>query len=156
MSSFPVHSKPSKGDTRQPLNESLTAALTQENYTLSDGSPILWVHELPEKIVLRKCKSVVDVSPLGYGRVKTLRLSWCTGITDVSALGGVETLILTGCTSVVDVSSLCNVEHLDLWGCTGVVDVSALGRVQCLILTGCTSVVDVSALGGVELLNLSG
>jgi hypothetical protein len=41
-------------------------------------------------------------------------LTGCTGVTDVSALGGVTTLDLRRCTGVTDVSALGNVTNLTL------------------------------------------
>jgi len=45
----------------------------------------------------------------------------CTGVTDVSALGGVKKLTLGNCTGVIDVSALGAVTRLDLTGYTGVI-----------------------------------
>ena len=60
-----------------------------------------------------------------YKKIK-LDLSWCTGITDVSALGSVHTLDLSYCENITDVSMLESVHTLYLWGCTGITDTSML------------------------------
>jgi len=81
-------------------------------------------------------------------RVHALDLWGCTGITDVSQLGGVHTLNLNGCTGITDVSQLGGVHTLYLNGCTGITDVSQLGGVHTLNLWGCTGITDVSMLEG--------
>ena len=60
--------------------------------------------------------------------VHTLNLSYCTGITDVSALGKVENLNLSFCYRITDVSALGKVKNLHLLYCTSITDVSALGK----------------------------
>ena len=66
-----------------------------------------------------------DVSALG--EVHTLRLYWCSGITDASALGGDHTLTLYDCSGITDVSALGGVHTLSLRACCWITDVSALG-----------------------------
>jgi hypothetical protein len=102
-----------------------------------------------------------DITDQGLGHLAPLlpslielNLSYCTGVTDVSALGGVHTLDLTW-TDVNDVSALGGVHTLDLSWCKAVTDVSALGGVTTLTLKGCRAVTDVSALGNVTTLDLS-
>jgi hypothetical protein len=96
-------------------------------------------------INLSACSGVTDVSMLGG--VHTLNLSNCRGVTDVGMLGGVHTLNLSGCSGVTDVSMLGGVHTLDLSCCRGVTDVSMLGGVHTLDLSGCSGVTDVSMLG---------
>jgi len=103
-------------------------------------------------LYLRYCTGITDVSALG--NVHTLYFYDCTGITDVSLLGNVHTLYLYDCTGITNVSALGNVHILDLFGCTGITDVSALGNVYELNLRFCTSITDVSALGNVHELKL--
>ena len=93
------------------------------------------------------CSNITDVSALGG--VHTLNLSGCINVTDVSALGGVHTLDLSRCTNITDVSALGGVHTLDLEGCRNITDVSALGGVHTLDLRDCTNITDVSALGGI-------
>jgi hypothetical protein len=100
---------------------------------------------------LSYCRGVTDVSALGG--VHTLNLRGCSGVTDVSALGGVHTLDLSHCANVTDVSALGGVHTLDL-SHTNVTDVSALGGVHTLNLSHCYRITDVSALGGVHTLDL--
>jgi hypothetical protein len=71
-------------------------------------------------------------------------MSRCTGVTDVSALGGLTTL-----TASVDVMA----KHM---GYDGVADVSALGGLTTLDMSGCRGVTDVSALGGLTTLSMCG
>ena len=70
------------------------------------------------------------------GRVKdtstqlSLNLSYCSNITDVSALEGVHTLNLSRCRNITDVSALGGVHTLNLSYCGNITDVSALGDVH--------------------------
>ena len=100
-------------------------------------------------LCLSFCSNITDVSALG--RVHSLNLSFCSSITDVSALGGVHTLNLSGCSSITDVSALGGVHTFNVSGGS----VSALGGVHTLNLSGCSSITDVSALGGMHTLDLS-
>ena len=52
--------------------------------------------------------------PYSYRYAIELGLSFCTGITDVSALGNVRVLKLHCCTGIKDVSALGNAQTLDL------------------------------------------
>ena len=120
----------------------------------------------------------VACDDLGHERprssIHTLKLWYCTGVTDVSMLGDIHSLYLYGskvkdlsmlgrvhtlrlscCNGVTDVSMLGNVHTLDLSNCPGVTDVSMLGGVHTLGLS-CTGVTDVSMLGGIHTLDLSG
>ena len=103
---------------------------------------------------LSYCGGITDVSALC--EVHTLDLSCCSGITDVSALGRVHTLDFSDCTRITDVSALGGVHTLNLTDCPGITDVSALGGVHTLDLSYCFCVSDVSALGGVHTLTLRG
>jgi hypothetical protein len=94
---------------------------------------------------------ITNVSALG--RVKTLNICNCLGVTDVSALGGVHTLTLS-MLPITDVSALGGVHTLHLPNCFQIKDVSALGGVHTLTLSG-SEITDVSALGGVHTLDLS-
>jgi hypothetical protein len=76
----------------------------------------------------------------------SVNVSRCSGIVDVSALGGVHTLDLHGCWGVLDVSALGHVHDLDLNSCDNLVDVSALGGVHTLNISHCRHVVDITAL----------
>jgi hypothetical protein len=118
---------------------------------LLDMNPSLGrVHTLD----LSRCRGITDVSTLGG--VHTLDLSRCRGITDVSTLGGVHDLNLEGCRGITDVSTLGGVHELHLEGCRGITDVSTLGGVHTLDLSRCRGTTDVSTLGGVHDLNLEG
>ena len=106
------------------------------------------------KLDLSWCAGITDVSALG--KVHTLNLYRCINITDVSALGSVHTLYLEGCINITDVSALGSVYDLNLQGCIGITDVSMLGSVHTLNLRRCTSITDVSALTNVHTLNIRG
>ena len=98
------------------------------------------------------------ITELVEGReLHTLRLSMCTGVTDVSALVGcasLHTLDLSHCYEVRDVSPLAgcaSLHTLVLSYCPGVTDVSALAgcaSLHTLNLSSCDGVTDVSALAG--------
>ena len=77
-----------------------------------------------------------------------------SNISDVHELKNIRTLNLSGCKNITDVSMLGNVYDLDL-SYTNVFDVSMLGRVHKLDLSN-TKVKDVSMLGNVYDLNLYG
>ena len=106
-----------------------------------------------------KCYAVnlsnTQLSTLKIRYINDLNLSGCTGLNDVSALGGVHTLNLSRCPLVSYVSELGGVHTLNLSRCPLVWDVSELGRVHDLNLSY-TNIENVSALGGVHTLNLSG
>jgi hypothetical protein len=86
--------------------------------------------------------------------LRSLSISICDSITDVSCFKNIPKLSLHRCGNVTDVNSLCNVHELALTHCTGITDVSSLGRIYNLNLSGCTNIRDVSALGNVHILNL--
>ena len=96
------------------------------------------------------------VTELVKGRgLHELHLFDCSGVTDVSALGGcasLHTLHLFRCNRMTDVSALAgsaNLHTIDLADCTGVTDVSALAgcaSLHTLELSGCLGVTDESAL----------
>ena len=124
-----LESIPLTEDVREALEEKgYTIARGRATYTtdiVKEGDLVTHSHQLPDTLDLsrsqitdisslkhvkdldlRGCNSITDLTPLGEGNVRILVLRGCTGIYDVSALGGVETLILEGCTGVVDVSAL--------------------------------------------------
>lgn len=171
MDSIVARSTPAKGFAPRLLDEKIQKALAKRKYTQHDGSPILYVDELPEAVSLFSCSDqgitdvsyfarvkmltlgdftdTVDVTALGSGRVRELYLV-NLAVTDVSALGCVRILVLRSCRGLSDVSALGGVKTLCLNGCTGVSDVSALGRVKKLSLVDCPLITDVSVLGEVK------
>jgi len=124
-------------ESLHPISEETRAIILRET-----GKDYQFAYQLPEKLSLRNCKDLVDVSALGGVRI--LLLDECPRITDVSALGGVEELWLNWCTGITDVSMLGGVHILLLSRCTGITDVSMLGGVKELYLYGCTKVTDFS------------
>lgn len=175
MDSIVARPTPAKGFASRLLDEKIQKALAESKYTQSDGSPILYVDQLPEAVSLFFCSDqgitdvsyfagvkmlslgdftdTVDVSALGTGRVRELYLE-NLAVTDVSALGCVRILILRSCRGLTDVSALGGVKSLCINGCTGVSDVSALEKVKNLSLVDCPLITDVSALGEVKKLYL--
>jgi hypothetical protein len=103
---------------------------------------------------LSYCSSVTDVTC--FRAIPKLRLAYCQNITDVSPLGGVFELDLTGNQELTDVSALGNVHSLTLSGCWKVSDVSALKSVHTLDISYSYRVTDVSQLTRVVVLNISG
>jgi Leucine-rich repeat (LRR) protein len=89
------------------------------------------------------------------GHLKTLSISNCDSITDVSCFRNVQKLSLNSCANITDVSSLGNVRELTLTYCSGITDVSSLGKIYQLSLKGCDNISDISTLGNVHSLNLS-
>ncbi|KAH8607483.1 putative leucine rich repeat protein (LRRP) [Trypanosoma vivax] len=88
---------------------------------------------------LSHCTGITDVSPLSVlSSLRTLGLSHCTGITDVSPLSelsSLRTLGLSHCTGITDVSPLSvlsSLRMLDLSHCTGITDVSPLSELSSL------------------------
>jgi hypothetical protein len=78
--------------------------------------------------------------------LKSLSISGCESITDVSCFKNIPILTLLDCSGITDVSRLGNVYRLDLSGCLNIVDVSPLKRVHTLDLSKCYRVKDLSAL----------
>jgi hypothetical protein len=99
------------------------------------------------------CLSITDVSC--FRNIPKPNLSQCPNITDVSSLGGVRELDLSFNEGITDVSSLERVRVLRLNDCFGVEDVSKLNHVRDLDI-GCTWITDVFGLHSVEVLNISG
>jgi hypothetical protein len=100
------------------------------------------------------CLSITDVSC--FRNIPKLSLSQCPNITDLSSLGGVRELDLSFNEGITDVSSLGRVPVLILHYCFGVEDVSQLNHVRNLDIGGCSWITDVSGLHSVEILNISG
>jgi hypothetical protein len=86
--------------------------------------------------------------------VKSLNLSNCFQIKDISAFQGLQKLVLQNCDLISDVSSLSETEYVDLTNCYRITNVSALSRCQTLVLDGCLGVKDVNMLGNVHHLSL--
>ena len=101
---------------------------------------------------LSGCRLISDVSMLSH--LNGLDISKCRYIEDVRPLSKLHTLILH-CCPITDVSALGYVDNLDLSWCYNLTDVSALGNVKNLNLSGCPNLTDVSALGNVIDLNLN-
>ena len=102
---------------------------------------------------LSGCNLITDVSMLSH--LEGLNISRCYNITDVSHLSQLHTLKLHRC-RITDVSALGNVKNLDLSSCCNLTNVSALGNVEILVLSCCNNLTDVSALGNVKNLDLHG
>jgi hypothetical protein len=105
--------------------------LSRNNFaSLPEQVTKAWVHTL----ALSHCSGLNDITALGgCGSLHTLDLSYCFGLVDISALGGcgsLHTLSLSSCRGLVDISALggCGSLHtLTLGDCPGLVDISALG-----------------------------
>jgi hypothetical protein len=107
---------------------------------------------------MQEAASFSSTNLQNYHLLKGLRsvsISSCPSITDVSCFENVQTLHFYGCANIIDVSSLGNVHELELSYCQGVKDVSALGRVYRLNLSQSTRFNDISSLGNVHSLNLA-
>jgi hypothetical protein len=78
-------------------------------------------------------------------QLRTVEISYCLSLVDVSSLSHVHTLMLADCPNV-DVSSLGKIRHLCLSSCSGIIDVSALGHVYDLHLYHCNGITDISSL----------
>jgi hypothetical protein len=108
-------------------------------------------------IDLSHSMSLVDVSALG--RVKYLKLAYCSSLSDISGLGqGNIKLDLTACPLISEVSHLGKVKTLKLEDCLGISSVKGLGNVEFLSIRGCHSILDFSCLGesSQRFLNLAG
>lgn len=101
---------------------------------------------------LSDCHLITDVSMLSH--LDGLDISKCPYIEDVSPLLKLHTLKLH-CCRITDVSALGKLNNLDLSCCDYITDVSALGKVGKLDLSNCDNITDVSDLINVENLNLS-
>ncbi|KAH8607555.1 putative leucine rich repeat protein (LRRP) [Trypanosoma vivax] len=105
------------------LRELRLSRLAINDATLRD----LDVSKCLRTLDLSHCTGITDVSPLSeLSSLRTLDLSHCTGITDVSPLSklsSLRTFDLSHCTGITDVSplsTLSGLEVLNLSGCTGV------------------------------------
>jgi hypothetical protein len=155
MSAFEVSSKPAKGCTLQPLDDGIRRTLEENGYKLEDGSPILYLSQIPKEISLYRSVDNTDLSSLADANIKVLGLRNCSCITDVSVLAEsstIETLYLNGCNGIRDVSPLAGLKTLKtlyLSGCQHITDVSALGKLPALEhlhLTWCIGITSVSGL----------
>jgi len=124
-------------ESLHPISEETKAIILKKT-----GKYYQYAHQLPKSLNLSYCRDLVDVSALGG--VRMLFLDECIGITDVSALGNVKKLYLRWCTGITDVSALGRIKILILAKCTGITDVSMLGDVKHLYLYGCTGITDFS------------
>jgi hypothetical protein len=93
-----------------------------------------------------------DLNPLRNIEKANLKISQCV---NYHVLSNLKSLTISGCESITDVSCFQNIPDLDLRKCSGITDVSSLGRVHSLCLAGCDNITDVSALARVYKLNLS-
>jgi hypothetical protein len=105
-------------------------------------------------VSISSCPSITDVSC--FKNVPTLHFYGCANITDVISLGNVHELELSYCQGVKDVSALERVYRLNLSQSGGFTNISSLGNVHSLSLAWCTQIVDVSALENVRELHLNG
>jgi hypothetical protein len=106
-----------------------------------------------KSLELSACPSIIDVSC--FKNVPHLTLNGCFGITDVSSLKRVHTLSLRSCQNVSDISALSRIHTLDLSFWTPVTDLSALELVYSLTFEGFTGT-DVSGLKNIGFLDISG
>jgi hypothetical protein len=88
------------------------------------------------------------------GHLKSLSISYCESIIDVSCFKNISKLKFEHCPNISDVSSLGRVHDLTLQGCPKIENVSSLGTVCSLTLSMLDNVRDVSALANVRTLNL--
>jgi len=123
-----------------------------QSSAVTDLTP--YVHT--EELDLRESDNITDVTPLKDSQIRTLHLTFCPELVDVSALSAVQHLDLTGCEALENVSPLGKVHWLCLARCPKVTDVSALGGVHTLNLSHCVAVVDVNALGTCHTVLLAG
>ena len=127
-----------------------------------------------QHIDLECCKQITNSDLIHFSNTKTLNLSDCYLITDVSMLSHLDGLDISRCYAIrdisplsklrtlkfrgvriIDVSTLSNLGNLDLSRCDNLINVSALGKVKKLVLIQCYRITDVNALINVEKLNLS-
>ena len=155
MSTFEARSKPAKGCTLQPLDDGIRKALERNGNKAEDGSPILYLPQIPKDIKLLGGVVNTDLSSLADANIVKLGLIGCSGITDVSVLAEsstIEELYLTGCSGIRDVSPLAKLKTLKklyLSGCHRVTDISSLGKLPVLeelCLTWCMGITSVSGL----------
>lgn len=122
---------------------------------IKDVSMLGRVHTLD----LSSCHGITNESISKLGGVHTLDLSYCPNITDVSHLGTVHTLLLNHCPFITNesVSKLGGVHHLELRYCSQITNeaIKTLGNVDTLDLHGCVRISDVSQLTGVKTLDLT-
>jgi hypothetical protein len=93
-----------------------------------------------------------DLKPLGNIEKANLKIPHCV---NYHLLSNLKSLTISGCKSIKDVSCFQNIPDLDLRKCSGITDVSSLSRVHSLCLAGCENITDVSALARVHKLDLS-
>ena len=155
MSTFEVRSKPAKGCTLQPLDDGIRKALERNGNKAEDGSPILYLSQIPKEIRLLGPVDNTDLSSLADANIVRLGLIGCSDIKDVSVLvesSTIEELYLTGCNGIRDISPLAKLKtlkKLSLSGCHRVTDISSLGNLPALeelCLTWCIGITSVSGL----------
>ena len=97
------------------------------------------------------CAELRDVSALRHVHKLTLDVS---NVRDFSMLGTVHTLVLDCCPFLYDVSPLWSVHSLTLANCSNVRDVSPLCKVHKLSLIDCCGISDFLALSGAHSLTI--
>ena len=105
-------------------------------------------------IDLSGCEQITNADLVHFSDTKTLNLSGCHLISDVSMLSHLNGLNISKCPYIEDVSNLSKLHTLKLH-CCRITDVSALGKLDNLDLSCCYNLTDVSALGNVINLDLS-
>jgi hypothetical protein len=88
--------------------------------------------------------------------LKSLEITSCDTITDVSCFRNIPKLTLSDCQNIMNISSLANVNELDLSYNDKLTDVSALSNVHKLNLSYCNNLGDISCLQNVHILDISG
>jgi hypothetical protein len=108
-----------------------------------------------KSLAISNCNSITDVSC--FRNIPKLTLSHCPRITDVSSLGSCYDLDLSCNEGITDISALGNVHILHLQSCIHIADgMSHLKNVHTLDLGGCFQVTDISGLQSVVILDISG
>lgn len=108
-------------------------------------------------ITLHAClhsANIFSESYLDLATLKTVRLSFCPYLEDVSALGSADCVVLARCPKLANVAALASVRHVELYFCENVINVSCLHNVSHLTINGCHNIKDVSALGKIPFLDL--
>jgi hypothetical protein len=103
----------------------------------------------------RRCPPVLDFRYFRNIEKGVFKLSRMAVTKNYPVLANLKSLELSGCPAVTDVSCFQNIPHLTLKFCFGITDVSSLGKVHTLSLIGCLNVHEVSALGRVHTMDLS-
>ena len=165
-----VLTKGSHSGEKPTYSDQLPPEIDLSGTDITDVSCLIYV----DKLTLRHCIRLVDLSPFEKGTVRDLNLSYCNCVKDVSALRYVSEIDLTACNDVTSVAALrsgcvetlklgfitvrdlaslkgsTTLKYIELYKSVDNVDIAALASIPTLTtlkIYYCNTVTDISPVG---------